>query len=171
MALAYLKLFWDALESLESLSPAERGNLLTALLQYGKTGIVPELPGNERFLFPMFRAQMDRDAAQYDRLCETQRTNGIRGGRPRKKPAGFSETQKTQEEEKDQEKEKDKEKEEDKDLLPPQPPRRGGRRRRKAPPAQVPEDPLGDMVRMERFLLQLRKERTGQEAALPALPH
>ncbi|MCD7852972.1 MAG: HNH endonuclease [Oscillospiraceae bacterium] len=59
--LTYIKLFVDYLDAIEPLGDAERGRLFTALLEYARTGTVPQLCGNERFIFPMMRAQIDRD--------------------------------------------------------------------------------------------------------------
>ena len=59
--MTYIKVFVDNLEALEPLGDAERGRLFTSLLTYARTGEAPQLGGNERFLFPMMRAQIDRD--------------------------------------------------------------------------------------------------------------
>jgi len=116
MALSYLKLFYDFQEEIELLDMEERGRLLTAMLIYGSTGQTPEglLTGNERILFPVCRQRIDRDAGEYERKAEANRANGLKGGRPRKNPLGFSETQKSQEEEKEKNKEKDKEEDQEK---------------------------------------------------------
>jgi hypothetical protein len=42
---------------------------------YSKTGEVPELRGNERFVFPAFRSQIDRDNANYEEMCRKQSEN------------------------------------------------------------------------------------------------
>lgn len=84
MSLLYMKFFWDYLDALEPLGDAERGRLLTALLEYGRTGEVPQLNGNERFIFPMIRAQIDRDMAAYESesaaFTEAKREAGRKGG-------------------------------------------------------------------------------------------
>lgn len=49
----------DALESMKPLSDAECGRLVRALLEYRRSGKAPELRGNERMLFPTFRAKVD----------------------------------------------------------------------------------------------------------------
>lgn len=83
----YIKLFLDDLDALEELSYTERGRLLTSLLKYGRTGEAPRLTGNERILFPMFRARVDRDFALWreksDNLHETRAEAGRRGGQAR----------------------------------------------------------------------------------------
>ena len=108
----YIKLFLDYLDAIEPLGDAERGRLFTALMQYARTGEAPQLSGNERFLFPMMRAQIDRDSAEYKDYCEKQAENGKKGGRPKKpknpplsgKPTA---SQKSQDEDKDEDKDKD----------------------------------------------------------------
>ena len=83
----YIKLFLDDLDALEELSDAEKGRLLTALLKYGRSGEAPRLSGNERILFPMFRARVDRDFAMWrdksDNLHEARAEAGRKGGQAR----------------------------------------------------------------------------------------
>ena len=56
--ITYIKVFVDYLDAIEPLGDAERGRLFTSLLTYARSGEVPQLNGNERFLFPMMRAQI-----------------------------------------------------------------------------------------------------------------
>lgn len=63
------------LESMELLNDAECGRLFKACLIYSKTGEVPELRGNERFVFPTLREAIDRDAEQYQARCEKNSAN------------------------------------------------------------------------------------------------
>ena len=165
MPMTYIKVFVDWRRAIEPLSDAARGRLFTALLDYAETGKVPKMAGNERILFPVLRAQLDRDAASYGVRCEACRANGAYGGRPRKNPenqVGFSETKKTQ----DKDKEKDKEKEKDKDssrgaAAPGE--RKSWRKKKPGPRADAPETVAADMKRMERFLLELRREAADQD--------
>ena len=127
MGKEYFKMWNSYLKSVEPLNDSERGRLFTALLEYSNTGKVPDLRGNERFLFPMMKENLDRDKESYGRIVERNSKNGENGGRPKnpkKNPVGFQETQKTQTNPKAQEKEKDKDKEEDKekDKIPPKSP-------------------------------------------------
>lgn len=104
----YLKIFTDFAESIEPLSDAECGRLFRAMLKYASSGAAPEFSGNERFIWPTAKLHIDREAA----FLHKQRTNGAKGGRPKKptetqdNPAKPSETQKSH---KDKDKEKDKE--------------------------------------------------------------
>ena len=72
MNVTYIKVFVDWLDSIEPLGDAERGRLFTSLLEYARTGAVPQLNGNERFIFPMMRAQVARDIAQMEATSENR---------------------------------------------------------------------------------------------------
>ena len=71
----YIPFFLDDLDALEPLCEEERGRLFTALLQYGKTGELAELSGNEKFLFPMFKGRIDRFYKSYQETCERNKNN------------------------------------------------------------------------------------------------
>lgn len=98
MAREYFCAYYSYLASLEQLNDAEVGRLFRALLIYSETGAVPELRGNEKFVFPMMRDQIDRDTDKYNAFCKKQSDVGKKGGRPKKEenPSLFEETQKTQ---------------------------------------------------------------------------
>ena len=124
----YFCAYHSYLENMELLNSEERGRLFTALLEYSKDGTLIPLTGNERFVFPGIRSQIDRDKEQWKKTDEQQASYGRKGGRPRKKPpdgenekatllndtdkkGGFSEKgslfSKSLEKEKDKEKDKD----------------------------------------------------------------
>ena len=119
--LPYIKLFTDLSGTVDLLEDEEAGRLFKALMHYGN-GLEDDLPGQERLIFSILKAQIARDEDAYRQFCEKQRDNGAKGGRP-KKPSGFTEnpenptvfkkTQKSQEEEKEKEKDKDKDKEQE----------------------------------------------------------
>ena len=46
-----------------------------SLLQYGKTGELTELSGNEKYLFPMFKGRIDRSYKSYQETCERNKNN------------------------------------------------------------------------------------------------
>ena len=160
--LSYIKVFLDASETVDMLSEAEAGRLFKALLHYGN-GKTDELPGQEKLVFGMLRAQIDRDNATYRDKADIARENGKKGGRPRtnvgfektqKTDIGFSETQsvfekptKTQDKEEDKDKDKDKDKDYDKDISEAD--ASCGKRRgsRPSPPEPTPSEfeiPLND---------------------------
>ena len=72
MAIEYFNAYHSYLKSIEPLNDAERGRLFTALLEYSMTGEVPDVRGNERFIFPTMKEQIDRDKQKYDAKCKKQ---------------------------------------------------------------------------------------------------
>lgn len=78
MARAFLKVYFDFDEKTEELSDAEKARLLWAMYSYAKTGERKPLTGNERFLFGVFKSEIDRDIANYNAKV----ANGNQGGRP-----------------------------------------------------------------------------------------
>ena len=72
MAREYFPAYHSYLEAMEELTDDERGRLFTACLLYSKTGEAPPLNGNERFVFPSFRAQIDRDKKNYSEFSVSQ---------------------------------------------------------------------------------------------------
>lgn len=75
MAVEYFCAYHSYLDALEPLTDAERGRLFVACLKYSKSGEVEHLSGNERFVFPVFRGQIDRDNAKYANKCKKQADN------------------------------------------------------------------------------------------------
>lgn len=75
MALESFNVYHSYLKAIEPLTDAERGRLLTACLEYSMTGEAPELRGNERFIFPSWQSQIDRDRENYDSKCKKQSEN------------------------------------------------------------------------------------------------
>ena len=115
MAREYFKAFHSYLTSIEPLNDAERGRLFTAMLTYSITGEVPELRGNERFIFPTMKVNIDREVESYQNAVKTNQANGAKGGRPKKTEKTDSVFEKPKETEKSQDKEKEKDKEKDKE--------------------------------------------------------
>ncbi len=75
----FLKVYYDWQEGTDTLSDAEFGRLIRALLDYAQTGNRPELQGAEKHIFPIVKLQVDRDRQSYEKNCE----NGSKGGRPK----------------------------------------------------------------------------------------
>ena len=76
MARAFLKVYFDFEERTEELNDVEKGRLLLAMLRYACAGEMPTLGGNERFCFPTFKKDIDRDAQAY----ASKAANGQKGG-------------------------------------------------------------------------------------------
>lgn len=84
--LTYIKLFYDFAETVEPLSDEEVGRLVRGLLSYARTGEAPQFSGNERFLYPGLRLQVDRDKASYEEICEKNRQNASGKNSAKSKP-------------------------------------------------------------------------------------
>lgn len=112
MAMKYVKVYYDWLEMMEALSDGERGRLITAALEYARSGIVPSLSGSERFVFPSIRAQIDRDAQSYSEISEKRKSSGSKGGlakatKCKQKVAKGSKTYQDKDQDKDKDKDND----------------------------------------------------------------
>ena len=90
---AYIKLWLDYRCYFETLSDAEVGRLVRAMLDYELDGATPKFSGSERVLWPVMRRNIDID----HEFLEKQSKNGSKGGRPRKP----KETQQNQKEPKE----------------------------------------------------------------------
>ena len=102
MADTYIKI-WDTYESyFEPLSAAEVGRLVLAMMKYKSSGTEPELNGNERYVWPAVKRDLDKDTE----YIEGKRISGKAGGESKRKQneANASKTKL----EKEKEKEKDK---------------------------------------------------------------
>ena len=76
MARDFVCLYHSYLDAMEALGDAGRGRLMTAMLTYSSQGAVGELGGNERYIWPMIRSQIDRDKEAYELKCEKNRASG-----------------------------------------------------------------------------------------------
>lgn len=110
MALESFNAYHSYLKSIEPLNYAERGRLFTALLTYSSTGEEPELQGNERFVFPMIREQIDRDKAKYRARCEANQRNAAMRWHANGCETMPSDANHAKEKEEEEEKDKDKDK-------------------------------------------------------------
>ena len=80
----FICIYENYLDNFSLYSSEEVGNMVLALLTYLRTGEEPNFQGNERFLWPWLRQQLDRDREAYAKRCDANRKNGKLGGRPRK---------------------------------------------------------------------------------------
>ena len=81
----------DSLAVLDELTNEQAGILFKAIRDYN-LGVEPELDFAMKMAFLPFKNQFVRDFEKYENTCERNKTNGSKGGRP-KKP---KETEKTQ---------------------------------------------------------------------------
>ena len=92
----YVKL-WVSYESyFEAFSDVEVGRLVRAMIQYRVSREEPKFNGNERFIWPAIRRDIDESLEAQEATAAVNRENGKKGGRPQKpnKPNGFSENPK-----------------------------------------------------------------------------
>ena len=95
-------LYFEYAEHFSLLSREDRGDVISAMLEYGMTGeVITKLSDCAKMAFSFIKKQMDRDADKYKKKCEKNAQNGKTGGRPKKKEAledekanGFSENPK-----------------------------------------------------------------------------
>ena len=79
---SYIKLFFSFREETSALTDAEIGRLVRQMLAYGEFGDTDgAMSGNERFLFPVYRAQIARDSDRYAAIVETRAECGRAGAR------------------------------------------------------------------------------------------
>ena len=73
----YLKVWTSFREVIAPLNDSEKGRLFDAMLIYADTGAEPsEFKGNERFLWPVAKQDIDRTAQK----CEALKANASKGG-------------------------------------------------------------------------------------------
>lgn len=76
-------------EITEALTDEEKGRLLLAMVRYARNGTETQLPGTERILWPVFRADIDHDVAVYQTKVEN-------GRRPKRCRSAGSEENRTE---------------------------------------------------------------------------
>lgn len=104
----YVKL-WVSYESyFEPFSDVEVGRLVRAMMKYRVSREEPKFNGNERFIWPAIRRDIDESVAAQESIASVNRENGKKGGRPPKtekpdgipenpeNPSGFAKTEKSQ---------------------------------------------------------------------------
>ena len=114
--LSYVKLFYSFNSETSALTDAEVGRLVRQLLAFGESGDTQHyLRGNERLLFPVYRAQLERDGEKYAALSQTRAESGRAGGKARQRMAKSGKSGHDKDKDKAQEEEKEKEKEKGKE--------------------------------------------------------
>ena len=172
MANEYLKLWMSYADYFQPLGDAEVGRLVLGMMKYKSTGVEPEFSGNERFVWPAIRRDIDEAKAAQERFEEKQRDNGKKGGRPPKTQA-FSEkpteTQKTQAFSEKPKKAKDKGQGTKDNIIPPVSPNgdtppAGGPKKHKSAAESVIESWTQD-AELRNLLLEWLDVRKAQRAA------
>ena len=95
-------IFTSYMKSFLKLNMEQRGVLITAMLNYQMGEELPEMDALTDMAFSFIKDDMDFNNAKYEEMCERNRINGKKGGRPKadgfsenpKNPHGFSENPK-----------------------------------------------------------------------------
>ena len=87
---AFVCLYLDYRQTFAPFTDAERGRLVTAMLEFAQTGAVPEFTGNERFAWPMLQGQIQRDQQKYIDRCEKNRRNALKRSKPEEAGEGLT---------------------------------------------------------------------------------
>lgn len=66
MARPGIMLYFDILEPIRVLSDEEKGQLLVAMLEYGKEGVIPEFSGMLALAWGFVKPKIDKDEAEYN---------------------------------------------------------------------------------------------------------
>ena len=84
-------LFTDLNVPFKSLSDEDAGKLIKAIFEYQNGGLMQKLPPQVNMAFLFIKQQLDRSDEHYEAICERNRINGAKGGRPKKpnKPSGL----------------------------------------------------------------------------------
>lgn len=91
------KIYGSYADQVNVLTDNEAGRLFKALINYRNGEEPRNLNGLEMMAFLFIKQQMDYDVDKYERQCETNRKNGMKGGRPRKNSKPEAETVKAAE--------------------------------------------------------------------------
>lgn len=104
-------------ETLEDLTDEQVGQLFRAILDYEIDKKEPNFNGELKIAFRFIKKDLDLNSDKYESICERNRMNGLKGGRPKnpKNPNGFSKTQDNPEKPKKADNDNDNEYEDDYD--------------------------------------------------------
>lgn len=82
-------------DTLEDLTDEQVGILFRAILDYEIDKKEPNFNGELKIAFRFIKKDLDLNSDKYESICERNKINGLKGGRPKnpKNPNGFSKTQ------------------------------------------------------------------------------
>lgn len=83
----YVKLWLSYRSYFEAYSAAEVGRLVLAAMDYRESGAEPEFSGNERFIWPAIRRDIDESVAAQKAISASRSEAGKQGGRPESEKA------------------------------------------------------------------------------------
>ena len=114
MGVSFIKVYFDFEERTEQLTEVEQGRLLLAMLRYANGKQLPDLEGAEKYLFPVFKMDIDRDLEIYNTKVENgsrakhKRIEANKSGLKRMKADESENNRNREEQEQEQEQEQDK---------------------------------------------------------------
>ena len=91
-----LTVYTDLVTSTAILSDAEMGRLVRAMLKYASDGQDQALSGNERFLWGMVKADIDRQMESYLSICSINKANASKRTVPNRSEVSQSATVRTE---------------------------------------------------------------------------
>lgn len=116
MPMKYIKVYYDWTDATQMLKDAEKGRLIDAMVKYARgEGLPKDFSGNEQYVFPMFKLQLDRDGDAYEEVSEKRRQAGAKGGKQKVANASKSKQMLANASKSYQDKDKDKDHDHDKD--------------------------------------------------------
>lgn len=94
MGMEYFPAFFGYRKSFAMLTDEQFGLVMRAALAYAEDGEVPDLADLEALAFAVIRGDIDRAKVKYEAIAQRNRTNGMKGGRPKNQenPVGFLRT-------------------------------------------------------------------------------
>lgn len=84
-------------KAVEDLPDSIRLEIYESVIEYATTGSLPDLKAMAKTAFNFIKADIDRDTEKYMSIVSRNKSNGSKGGRPKKNPLGFLETQRNPE--------------------------------------------------------------------------
>ena len=82
-------IYHSYMEIFEDLTDEQLGKLFRAFFNYEINRIEPNFTGEMKIAFKVIKKDLDINLEKYENICERNRLNGLKGGRPRN-PSGFN---------------------------------------------------------------------------------
>jgi hypothetical protein len=89
-------IYHEYAEHFEMLDDAELGQLIRAIMEYEQHQTIPNLPKHLALAFSFIKKDLDYNRDKYEEICEKNKLNGKKGGRPPKTERLSEETQKSE---------------------------------------------------------------------------
>lgn len=113
-------MYTEYINFLDGMEVSDQALLFRVILQYEGGLEVEEMTPAVRAVFALIKSRLDNNRDEYERVCEVNRENGKKGGRPKKTEENRNKPNET---ENNPDNDNDKDKENDKDIAsPPYPP-------------------------------------------------